>query len=479
MGGQLAKLYLRGKLMTTTAKELPPEDLEQLQRLMKQAWECPLLRNAKVEFCMALARTIGNEYKDRDIGMQDAQITFWRTALMVLYHNSKRCIRCKHSYTTTFDDVSHCTRILKNWCDQGQKKPHGTIKPVSITTKWLQSNNDYTVSDDQKHIIKKIQNDELHRAKACPKCLKRKQLHFVYDDDECGGELKETWSPKQEIATEATFQCRCGEIWKTHHNGDPIKEECKCGREVIGEYIKRKKFFQTYLFNYLKQILRENKPPQVVDEVNIVSPVDEVLRDMVCDIFNSCKDAQIVYDVSSDNTGHHVHTNLGLLPQTVILQLRKLRRDFENAGVNMVINSNSITISANNEQDGMRKLITRSMINKAFVKFVSMHGNNDDDDNNSFNDYCEFKANPDIEVRNEQVIDELDRIDMIRGRLPETAQQVLDIIVNTPDGYYRKYSTDKIHKAHIMDYLGISQSEVDNAYSTIKMQLLAEGVQPF
>jgi len=52
---------------------------------MMRAWEDPSLSNAKHEFCLALGRTIGNKYYNKDIGMEDALITFWRTAVDILY----------------------------------------------------------------------------------------------------------------------------------------------------------------------------------------------------------------------------------------------------------------------------------------------------------------------------------------------------------------------------------------------------------
>jgi len=507
MGGQLAKLYLRGNLMYTTAKELPQEDKDKVQRLMMQAWSCPLIRNGLSEFCMALARTIGNEYRDYEAGMQDAHVTFWRAGLMVLYHESRKCQRCAKSYTTTYEIPSYCVRTLKYWCDQprgeGSKgvtgKPHGTCKPTVINTKWLEDNdlNNYEISPKDQKEIDKVRKGDLFKIKVCPECLIEKKVHIVHAEQECLGDLDISWEPKPEIASEVTFTCNNirkhkvpnsdGDIhlphtWKEQHDGDPVESSCsQCEKIIKGDYIKRKKFFQTYLFNYLKQILKENKPPSIKEELELSSPADDVLMEMICELLTDEKNRKknkVEHSTLSEDHSHTIFCETGLIPQRMILQIAELKDEFEPMGVNVATSHNQIHITPlfNLNDRFYAKMITRLKVKKAFVKHVSLDG--PDDDSNNFRDFCEYKAKPDITVYSEQIIDELDRISVIRSRLPENAREVLDLIVHTPDAYYKEFRTERIHKNHVMQFLGKSQREVEEAFSAIKCHLLAEGLTP-
>jgi len=513
MGGQLARLYLRGNLMHITAKGLSKKSLDQVQRLIVQASKCPLLHNPLSEFCMALARTIGNEYRNYEYGLQDAQVTFWRAGVQILHHESRRCERCAMSFTTTYDNPQKCARTLSYWCDEldTEEKKHGSRGTTVINKEWLKANNTkkkgvhlYKLQDQNKDkkIIDQIESETLFKARACSKCLEEKKIHFLTPEQNCEGDLHISWSPKPEIATEARFYCKCGGPrppacfkdgkqnpgWKEHHDGDPVTSRCPaplkngqgpCGQEVQGEYIKRKKFLQTFLFNYLKQILRENKPPSITEVQELVSPADDVLKHMVCNLMDNAKGIKLRYDTAQNEMTHIIYTELGLLPQKIILQIADLRDEFESLGVDIKLENNQIRITPifDLKDQFYVKMISRSVVRKTFVKFVSFDGP-DDETNNNFRDFCEYKSQPEIEAYNITLVDELDRINVIRKRLPNNVQEVLDLIVRTPDAYYKAFKTERIHKNHVAQFLNRSQNDIDQAFMAIKCHLLAEGVKP-
>lgn len=89
MSGQLAKLFLRGSLMNVTAANLTEEQLQTVNVLMNTVFTDTRLDNAKHKFCQILDATIGNEYKNKEFAMAEVQITIWRTAVDVLYHNPR------------------------------------------------------------------------------------------------------------------------------------------------------------------------------------------------------------------------------------------------------------------------------------------------------------------------------------------------------------------------------------------------------
>jgi len=87
---QLAKLFVRGRLMSETLKGLSGEEREELEREVVEAVEDPELRGMRNAFCSALARTLRNEYVDREVGLQDMRVAVMR-AVLAARHGPQAC----------------------------------------------------------------------------------------------------------------------------------------------------------------------------------------------------------------------------------------------------------------------------------------------------------------------------------------------------------------------------------------------------
>lgn len=359
MSGQLAKLFLRGSLMNETAKRLTKDQVLKVEALAKEVFNDPALASQRLEFCAALGRTIGNEYKDYEVGKQDAMISFWKAALLVLYHESKQCKNCRKHYITTNQAVTKCA---------------------------------------------------------------------------CGGELLVKWSPKPQIAI------------------DPIK---------------RKKFFQSVMFNYLKQILRENKPPTITEEHTEEGPAPDVAVGIISSRLEKAKISLEVEDVDDNHQVIHVET--GLIPLKTLKQIHELRDDLEEHGVQIHFSWQSISIVSALD---VPPTISRKIIDKMFAKFTSWDDGGDDD-KSSHRYACEFRV---TKTSNKDGDLEDETMEVIRGRLPDLAQKYFDLIIDTPSDYVTRFGTDKIYKSYVAQYLGIKPEQVEDLKQTIKLNCMAVGV---
>jgi len=363
MSNQLARLFLRGSLMNETAKQLSKDEMKEVDALMKEAWEDPNIQGQKMEFCMALGRTIGNEYKDLDIGKQDCQITFWKAAVMVLFHESKQCQKCQKHFVTTKTKLNKCT--------------------------------------------------------------------------DCNNDLVVKWSPKPQIAN------------------DPIK---------------RKKFFQSVMFNYLRQILRENKPPAIKETRTEEGLATDIATKAIMAVLTNIKNYNV--ELETIDIDHNIiRCETGLLPLKTVQKIIDIKHEFESHGIQINLDWNSINIVSILE---IPETVSFQIVEKTYAKYTSLDsGSTNDDTESSHRDHCEHKAQsmslPEPEHYNEDLL-------VLRRRLPEDTQKLFDIIIDTPQDYIERFGTDKLHRANLAEYLGKDIKEIDAMRENIKVHCLAMNI---
>jgi hypothetical protein len=359
MSNQLARLFLRGSLMNETAKLLTKDEMKEVDALMKTAWEDPNIQGQKMEFCMALGRTIGNEYKDIEVGKQDCQITFWKAALMVLFHESRECTKCERHFVTSKT-----------------------------------------------------------KTEKCPDC----NINLVIK-----------WSPKPQIAN------------------DPIK---------------RKKFFQSVMFNYLRQILRENKPPSIKEARTEEGNASDIATKAIAAALNTIKNYP--HKLESIDMEHNViRCETGLLPIKTIQKLQEIKHEFESYGVQISLGWTSINVVSILE---VPQTISYQIVEKVYAKYTSLDsGSTSVETEASHRDHCEHKALSRIEPPTSGN----ENLDLLRGRLSGDAQRLFDLIVDTPQDYIERFGTDKLHRANLANYLNKDIKDIDAMRENIKLHCLA------
>ena len=331
MSGQIAKLFLRGSLVNVTARNLDPEQKEEVNKLMALIWNDSKLDNAKHKFCQILASTIGGEYADKDFAMSEVWITLWRTAVDVLYHN-----------------------------------------------------------------------------------------------------------PKPQVAN------------------DPVI---------------RKKHFKACIFNYMRQILSENKIPTTLSDKKVSGPADMIAKEVIDFILSNTTTKRI--DFAINEKEDTFFTDTLLIPLPIIKKIWKLRDDLKDQGVTIKISNEKIEI----ESTDSPKYITRKIKERMRVNAVSLSGVDKEDTKNNFQQHCEYNA---VKHRENEVdqMEVKDVVSALHDRLLERERDVFKLLYFKPkdfmDKYYpRRKKEVRPKEIHIAQWLGISKSEVIKSIDSIKEQAVA------
>lgn len=344
---QLAKLYVRGSLVNKTARNLTPEQKSEVEQLMEIAWADPELDSAKIEFCSILRRTIGNEYADREFALAEIWITFWRTAVNVLFHAPAR----------------------------GDNE-----------------------EDDKK-----------------------------YQD----------WVARKEAITK-----------------NPIA---------------RKKYFKTYLYQYMRQILNENK----IQMRQVIKTISGLATDVAVELIEFYIQNSGAKKIDYNVEGHKIRCEINLLPIKTMKKICAIRDEFSDYDAFVEITDSEINIQAGEDV----KFISKKLKDKERAKFNSMSGFSDDDTKNSFQQHCEYQAVNRMEVDVDNMLVQ-DQIAALQERLSPETIKVFELMVNPPkdflDEFYpRRKKEVRPRETHIAQWLGISKNTVTKHVDIIRKQATA------
>lgn len=330
MASQVAKLFIRGRLVNETAKNLTEEQKIKAMELMEKAWNDPNLQNPKYEFCMALARTIGNEYKNLDYGMQEIWITFWRAAVDALYHN-----------------------------------------------------------------------------------------------------------PKPKVVEDAKI---------------------------------RKKHFQTWMFNYLRQILLENKIPRTYIKKELDGPANLVAKDYIKLLLDNNLKVHYTIDDVQDSITFNVNTTV--IPVDVLEKVWGLRDEVEPYDVVVKTSDDKIEIL----YTGIPQNYTKEINERIRINAVSISGM-DQDDSSGFQQHCEYQGVRQREAEVDHMMTQ-DAISTLKERLPEQAQEILSMLLEPTDEFLKEYYPNRKKtvvpkECHLAKWFGMSKPEVQKIMKQIRQQAKA------
>lgn len=344
---QLAKLFVRGKLVNVTAKNLTEDQKKQVEDLMFQVWQDPELDSAKTEFCSILQRTIGNEYKDRDFAMAEIWVTFWRTAVNVLFHVPK--------------DVE----AYQKWADRRNK--------------------------------------------------------------------------------------------------------------ILTNPVVRKKYFKTYLYMYMRQILNENKIQTRSVKKTISGPANVVGKELLEFYLQNSVPRKINYTLDEQKGITTIYCNTNLIPMKTLKKICQIKDELSTKGANIEINDDAIKISSNQEQ---LELITKKVSEKERAKFNSLNGfNNDDETKDSFQQHCEYQAISKMGNDMDYILME-DQVSELNNRLNSQNQKILEILINPPQEFLDKFYPNRKKivrpkETHIARWLGLPKDQVSKSVKLIQKQATA------
>lgn len=225
--------------------------------------------------------------------------------------------------------------------------------------------------------------------------------------------------------------------------------------EAISDKKQRKKFFQTWVFNYLRQILNENKRPTIKTTQYVFKHKIDIVKDTVNDLIGKLGTI-IKEDLGKE---YIIKADLLLCSSYVINGLHNLRNMYFNNGILVDIFDDSIKIHKNTDEseNEMVKVETPTLVTTS-----SIHSNENDESSNS----------KDIEAIDSAGFEDPDTIGCLYDMLSDTAKKVLILITNPPDDYIEQYG-EKPVKKYISAYLNLTNRQIKDVWSELKLSYTA------
>jgi hypothetical protein len=340
---QVAKLYLRGSI-NQQLRNLTEQQRNELDKIVDFVFRDPYLAQCRIEFCNALARTIRNEYQDREIGEQDYRIAIMRAAIAAIY----------------------------GWAD----------KPPAL--------------------------------------------------------------------------------------------------KALDDPIQRKKWFQTWAFNYLRQILRENRLPAVRKSNSVRLEADEaaiweikiILAEVIETVhdFNYKRTLKKILEnlqVNKTDIGYDIVFDHWSFPALLMEKIRELSITYLKHQIEIVQTLDGIRIKCLEES---LPYVTVKQITETPIHPHSLDSSSDEDEGK---DKLEMNA---ILHRPHKVgLEEEEMLTQLRQRLPNDALPVLDIFMEEcrPQSYIEQYGNTAPRISYIAKFLSKSPREVKRLLSIIRIHCIA------
>jgi hypothetical protein len=362
MSSQLAKMYLRGSLVTKTLRELTPDQTREIDDIIESIIREPMLQQCRYQFKRALATTIKNEYSGRsgeEAAEQEYRIAIMRAAVAAKY----------------------------GWNDN-----------------------------------------------------------------------------------------------------EPAKE-------ALCDEIQKKKWFQTWAFNYLRQILRENKIPSIKYLSKVTLGVDAatlyLVNKTVTEVIEDEKDVDHRRllrslwenaDTKETDNGYKICFNYWSFPIRLNDDIKELQTSYlktrtgETVRLDAYISLTQTVEGICIERVGPDIDVEVAQRKADPIRETSFDGKDDDADE-SRRDMLEAQVMP-KEDPNASIVDEDDILVKLRNSVPEAAIKVLDIYMEDtrPDSFIKKYGPNTPKIVHIAEFLDISPKEVKNLLITIKHHCMILGI---
>jgi hypothetical protein len=298
----------------------------------------------------------------------------------------------------------------------------------------------------------------------------------------------------------------------------------KCGwgkhpasQSTIDDKIQRKKFFQTWVFNYLRQMLLENKPAiQKIETYDNIPTYEHVKNEIIQSLDGH---QRIIKEYTYGECEISVNTNI--LPTSIIAKLNVLSEHYCDKNIDITINDDKILVLSSFEilkkkliellnpkidYDSVVKFsvsvdlnlvsteIIKSMnelLNKYFTKLGIKITNNSIEIDNYDNAICQKKVIkssrviiksvhrndndeenciPEIADMNPEEFKDPDTIKVFYESLSDDAKKIVDVIINQPDEYEETFKTKKPVQKYISEYLGFELNYTKQLYSEMRIK---------
>jgi len=459
---QMSEVFLRGSLANETMKHLTKEQVERSGNLAKEISEAQILAGHRQEFIYRLSTTISCDYKDSEIARQEFLIAIWRAVVYLLYHKD---------YNFKCDACHHSTYIS-------------------------QSGNPTVIN---------------RRFPVCPRCKCCKITKRA------GSKFKKGSFVEYEQLQEVSEVLRAkGKEPPTHTScirTIPGQSKVADPEALLNDPVQVVKYFGTWVWNYFRQILLENKRTYH-DKVNhrIIGPAARVVADAISNILSQYG-VEYYYAPDEDKDGvFKIACNFFYAPPVVVGRMaialdglnghdtrnfskrdRKyyaFNRKLKKIGIDVTWTRTGIEVRDTNKEIRCLEFDLSSAQEVQLVSNVIGTQNGGDDDTlDTIKQLEQRDMYPDQGV---PAIDGHDVLVAVRDSLNDNAQKVFDLItggvVSDGEGIYEEFAEqfpDSVRMNHgiprqnkMAEFLCCSTKDIQRCRADIKAQMFAQGVQP-
>lgn len=444
---QLPQVYLRGSLANETMRYLSPDEKRTVDTLTREIAGSPVLANHRAEFITKLGQTIAGDYRDsRRDAEQEYYVAVWRAVVHLIYHSeySYRCTHCsKTSYTTQ-------KYKLKAFDRRYPHCPHCEV--VRITDP---GDSGYKAGEFVN--IHKLQDTIL-------------SLEFQHGQQSTGLAAAGGLTP-QMPAHESPIVSIKGQKKVQDHE------------KVLNDPEQLCRFFSEFVWNYFRQIIRENEIKYHQKEIKrkLVGPADIIAVEEICSYFTSQKIKFTYHERGNPYEGYyHISICLLELDPSVSVQIATLMEKYKKYRVSIKLTDTEIMV----KETLNARVAEVEVMKPQMVQVMTTPVLDDDGNEMTALDAHQHRIKGGMAMQDGMVeVETTDLFDTIKQDLCDGARQVFDIYLQQGDAYdqYLEYTKDlpkgqKPSLTHIARVLDVSPTQVAKWKSDIEMYCLRHGI---
>lgn len=429
---QMSQLLLRGSLANVTMANLSEEQQKHIEATIERISSHPKMANHRARFMKELGSTIGADYRDdRAAAEEEFQIAIWRGAVDLIYHNKYRfsCRSCKQS-----------SYIGKN----GRRKEFDRQYPVCPSCNCIE----VIKTGDTTFSVGQFIDHNFYQSE-----------YADFGDNRTAPECK----------TPISYQ-----VLNTRFENPDV---------ILNDDEQLVKFFSEYLWNYFRQMLKENsrfehhKTPKLIN-----GPGYEIILE---EILSLCSKMKIEHHYDNNNAykSEYSISIAGLrTPPEFTVEFLDILSKARNNSIPIIVNDNSIVIEKNEDAPFLEAYITKP----EHVLMLNGQNSDDDDESQSFTisqvSYKTIGAEQMQQENHTALIDNEDVLSAIRHSLPDgECQKVFDIWSGRGDSFIeftKEFGDKRACINHIARHMGITTRAVNQHKETIRINMLAHGMFP-
>lgn len=254
--------------------------------------------------------------------------------------------------------------------------------------------------------------------------------------------------------------------------------------EALRDPVQRKKFFQTWAFNYLRQILRENKIPAIRKAEKVTLGADQAALDAVrvtlTEIIAKERDVEHRRYLRSVNEwaqetdtddGYMLKFDHWSFPIELVHALRGLAAEYVKWQVSIIQTMDGVEIKRLSATVPTVAVVKRT---NTLIREASFDAGDDED---CRRDQLEMECMNKGDIYS-GIVDEEDVIGKLKQSIPTDAQSVLNIYLEQtrPEAFTQKYGPGQPKAVHVAEFLKKSPKEVKHLLRVIRLHCIALGV---